>query len=78
MTYYFDQQSGLLLRVLRYTQTPFGANPVQGDYTDYRAVGGITVSFRRPFIQSSSQYTLQLQQVQENVPVDDAEFMKPM
>jgi photosynthetic reaction center cytochrome c subunit len=78
MTYCFDRQSGLLVRVLRYTQTPFGPNPVQADYSDYRAVGGIKVPFRRTFIQSRSQYTIQLQQVQENVRVDDAKFVKPM
>ncbi|HKC12019.1 MAG TPA: hypothetical protein VKI41_08290, partial [Vicinamibacteria bacterium] len=77
-TFYFDQQSGLLVRVLRYTQTPIGPNPVQANYADYRAVGGMKVPFRRTFIQSRSQYTIQLHQVQENAPVDDSQFMKPM
>src|SRR5262249_47997564 len=33
---YFDQQSGLLLRMIRYTDTYLGRNPVQIDYADYR------------------------------------------
>jgi hypothetical protein len=78
ITFYFDQQSGLLLRVLRYMQTPIGPNPVLADYADYRAVGGLKVPFRRTFIQARSQYTIQLQQVQVNVPVDGSQFMKPM
>src|SRR5262249_15426494 len=36
---YFDKESGLLLRTMRYSETPLGRNPTQVDYTDYRSEG---------------------------------------
>ena len=45
VTMYFDQQSGLLLRVVRYGKTPIGRVPTQIDYSDYRDVGGIKMPF---------------------------------
>jgi len=33
---YFDEQSGLLVRMMRYAETPLGRNPTQIDYSDYR------------------------------------------
>jgi hypothetical protein len=42
---YFDQSSGLLLRMVRYTDTPIGRNPTQIDYADYREVDGVKVPF---------------------------------
>ena len=36
---YFDQQSGLLLRLVRYAETALGRMPTQIDYADYRDAG---------------------------------------
>jgi hypothetical protein len=33
---YFDKESGLLVRLVRYVESPLGRNPVQTDYSDYR------------------------------------------
>src|SRR5208283_1953712 len=33
---YFDQQSGLLVRFMRFADSPLGVNPSQVDYSDYR------------------------------------------
>jgi hypothetical protein len=38
---YFDQESGLLVRLVRYAETPLGRNPTQIDYADYRDAGGV-------------------------------------
>src|SRR5437879_1912774 len=43
---YFDPQSGLLLRMLRYNDSPLGLNPTQIDYADYRDAGGVKIPFR--------------------------------
>ncbi|HEY6263590.1 MAG TPA: photosynthetic reaction center cytochrome c subunit family protein [Candidatus Acidoferrum sp.] len=43
---YFDRQTGLLLRLVRYAETPLGRNPTQIDYADYRDVNGVKVPFR--------------------------------
>ncbi len=37
--FYFDPQSGLLVRMLHYTDTALGLNPTQVDYADYRDAG---------------------------------------
>jgi hypothetical protein len=43
---YFDQKSGLLVRAVRYAETPVGRNPTQIDYADYRDVEGVKIPFR--------------------------------
>ena len=43
---YFDQQSGLLLRLIRYGDTALGLLPTQIDYADYREVSGLKVPYR--------------------------------
>lgn len=40
---YFDKDSGLLVRLLRYSQTAVGTVPAQFDFDDYRAVPGTAV-----------------------------------
>jgi hypothetical protein len=43
---YFDQQSGLLVRLLRYAESPLGRNPTRIDYADYRDQGGVKIPYR--------------------------------
>ena len=74
---YFDSQSGLLLRLVRYGETPFGWLPTQIDYADYREVGGVETPFRWTLARPSGRFTIQLTEVKQNVPVDDAKFVKP-
>jgi hypothetical protein len=33
---YFDKESGLLFRQMRYSESPLGDNPIEIDYDDYR------------------------------------------
>jgi photosynthetic reaction center cytochrome c subunit len=74
---YFDERSGLLARLVRYIESPVGRDPVQIDYEEYRDVGGLQVPFRWSVAQLSRRYTIQLDQVQQNVPIDHATFAKP-
>src|SRR5215470_12016610 len=39
--FYFDEESGLLVRLVRYTDSLVGRVPTQIDFTDYRDVSGI-------------------------------------
>ena len=43
--FYFDRETGLLLRMLRYANTRIGLNPIQVDYADYRTVSGVEMPF---------------------------------
>ncbi|MGB6595860.1 MAG: c-type cytochrome, partial [Candidatus Acidiferrum sp.] len=74
---YFDQQSGLLLRLVRYAQTAVGRNPTQIDYADYRDSDGVQIPFRWTLARPGNRFTIQIDQVQQNVPVDDAKFAPP-
>src|SRR5207253_6799552 len=46
VTLFFDQQTGLLLRELRFGNSPIGRVPTQSDYADYRDVNGVKLPFR--------------------------------
>jgi len=74
---YFDQQSGLLVRMVRFGETALGRMPVQIDYADYRDVGGVKVPYRWTLARPGGRFTIQISDVKENVPVDDAKFVKP-
>jgi hypothetical protein len=75
--FYFDERSGLLLRMLRYADSPLGRNPTQIDYADYREQGGVKVPFRRTIARPSSRFIIQIKEVHDNVNVDDAKFARP-
>jgi photosynthetic reaction center cytochrome c subunit len=74
---YFDEQSGLLLREMRYSESPLGLNPTQIDYADYRDVDGVKTPFRWTIARPGGRFTIQLEQVKQNVPIDDTKFAKP-
>ena len=76
--FYFDQQSGLLVRVLRYTNLPVGLNPTQVDYADYRDVSGVKLPFRWTVTWTDGRSVTELTQVQPNAAIDAAKFSKPM
>jgi hypothetical protein len=74
---YFDEQTGLLTRVIRYNETGLGYMPVQIDYADYRDADGIKIPFRWTLSRPGGRFSIQIDSVQQNVPVDDAKFAKP-
>ena len=74
---YFDEKSGLLLRLVRYGETPLGQLPTQIDYADYRDAGGVKIPFRWTLARPGGRFTIQLREVKENVPVEDAKFARP-
>jgi len=74
---YFDSQSGLLLRLVRYTETPLGRLPTQIDYSDYRDADGVKVPFRWVLARPGNRFTIQVAEVHQNVPVDDTLFIPP-
>ena len=77
VTMYFDQQSGLLLRLLRYGKTPIGRIPTQVDYSDYRDVQGVKIPFHMTFAWLDGRDAIQLSDVKVNVPIAAARFGKP-
>jgi len=74
---YFDTQTGLLLRLVRYAQSPLGLNPTQIDYADYREADGVKVPFRWTISRPGNRFSIQVEEIKQNVPVDDAKFVAP-
>ena len=76
-TLYFDAKSGLLVRMLRYGNSPIGRLPTQIDFGDYREVGGIKFPFRMTFAWLNGRDAIELNAVRTNVPIDAAIFGRP-
>ena len=76
-TLYFDKQSGLLLRELRYSRSPIGRVPTQIDYSDYRDENGIKLPHRLTFAWLDGRDSIELKDLKINVPVPDSRFGTP-
>jgi photosynthetic reaction center cytochrome c subunit len=77
-TFYFDKQTGLLNRMIRYANSAVGRVPTQTDYADYRPVAGVMVPFRWTFSWLDGRDRVVLTDVQPNVPIDAAKFARPV
>jgi len=77
VTLYFDHDTGLLVRELRYSQTPIGRVPTQIDFSDYRDVNGIKFPFRMAYVWLDGRDSIVLNDIKTNVPVDEAKFGRP-
>jgi hypothetical protein len=74
---YFDKQSGLLVRQVRYTNTAVGPIPTHIEYSDYRTVAGVKLPFHWVTTWTHGQSTTQLSEVQPNSATDSKIFAKP-
>jgi photosynthetic reaction center cytochrome c subunit len=74
---FFDKNSGLLLRLVRYADSVVGVNPTQIDYSDYREVAGIKMPFQWTITWTDGRSTVELTEVRPNVAIDAAKFARP-
>ena len=74
---YFDKQSGILLRQVRYSDTAVGFIPTQVDYSDYRSVAGVKMPFHIVWTWTDGRSTIDLSEIQPNVSIDAAKFATP-
>jgi hypothetical protein len=74
---YFDRNSGLLLRMVRYAETPVGRNATQIDYADYREMDGVKSPFRWTLSRTNGRFTIQIAEARNNAAIEDARFLKP-
>lgn len=74
---YFDKKTSLLVRMVRYSNTPVGRVPTQIDYDDYREVNGIKFPFSYTFSWLDGRDAFKINNVQVNVPIDASKFAKP-
>jgi hypothetical protein len=73
----FDDETGLLTRLVRFTESPVGRLVTRIDYEDYRDVSGVQFPFRWTVSWLSGRSVYELTDVQPNVPVDAARFAAP-
>ena len=78
MSLYFAQDTGLLLRTIRYTPSKIGKVPTQVDYEDYRDVGGVKFPHKWTFTWLDGRDTFTFTDVKFNVPIDAAKFGEPV
>jgi photosynthetic reaction center cytochrome c subunit len=74
---YFDPATNLLVRQLRFEESPAGRIPTQYDYEDYRDVAGVKMPFKYTMSGINGRDTYELAQVQPNVAVPATRFAKP-
>jgi hypothetical protein len=74
---FFDEQSGLLVRIVRYAQSPLGLNPTQIDYSDCRDVGGVKRPFHWTSATPTGRFSIQIESAQANVAIPESRFEKP-
>ena len=75
---FFDKETGLLSRVVRYSKTIIGPVPVQIDYSEYREVAGVKIPFQWRLTWTGGQSMFSLDDVRPNVAIDPAKFAKPL
>ena len=77
--YYFDKESGMLVRAVQFTQTFVGRYPTTIDFSDFRTVDGVQMPFRwvSEDVADRQTYIYKLDNVQQNIPVDESQFAKP-
>jgi hypothetical protein len=73
-TFWFDVETGLLVRTLHRQHTAFGDIPEQADYSDYRDVDGTKVPFTIRHTAPDRSDTIRAETVKQNVPLDDEIF----
>jgi hypothetical protein len=75
--FYFDKETGLLVRFYTRIESTLGDLPQETTYEDYRAVGGVKVPFtlRVAGIQNTMVY--KWDKIDANAAISDSPFAKP-
>ncbi len=73
----FDGETGLLVRLVRFSNSPVGRLVTRVDYSDYREVAGVKMPFKWTVTWLDGRSTYELMSVQPNVAIDTSRFAKP-
>jgi hypothetical protein len=77
VNFYFDAESGLLVRIVRWNRTAVGIVPTQIDFSDYRDVNGVKMPYHLVLTWTDGQNTYEFKQIRPNVPIEAARFNRP-
>jgi len=73
----FDAETGLLTRLVRFSNSPVGRIVSRIDYSDYRDVGGVKMPFKWTVIWLDGRSRYELTSVQPNAAIDPTRFARP-
>ena len=73
----FDVETGLLVRLVRFSNSPVGRVVTRVDYSDYREVSGVKMPFKWTVTWLDGRSTYELTSVEPNVAIDASHFAKP-
>jgi hypothetical protein len=76
-TFYFDRQTGLLLREDATLISPEGKTSVKTFYEDYREIDGIKLPFKIRAVMPQFEATTVMTDVKNSVKIDESLFSKP-
>ncbi len=76
-TFYFDKQTGLLLREDATMISPEGKMPVKSFYEDYREIDGVKLPYKIRVVLSQFEITTIVTEVKNGVKIEDSLFTKP-
>ncbi len=77
VNFYFDADTGLLTRIVRWNRTAVGIVPTQLDYSDYRDVNGVKLPHHVVLTWTDGQNTYNFKQIRPNVQIEAARFNRP-
>jgi hypothetical protein len=75
--WFFDAQTGLLVRRYLELGTVLGPTPIQVDYDDYREVDGVMLPFSIRWSNPRYSWGRKIEQVRHNLPVEEERFKPP-
>ncbi len=75
---FFDKQTGLLVRNVRFIPTPVGTVPVQVDYGDYRDIAGVKLPYEWTLTWTNGRSIAKFTELKINVSIDIARFARPI
>ena len=76
-TLLFDEETGLLTRMVHWGISPVGRIVQRVDYSDYREVAGVTLPFKWTVTWLDGRSRFELSEVKANERIDPARFNKP-
>ncbi|HEX3120416.1 MAG TPA: photosynthetic reaction center cytochrome c subunit family protein, partial [Candidatus Acidoferrum sp.] len=72
--FYFDRNSGLLLREVRFADSTLGQIPTQIDYEEYRESDGVQIPAKITVTDTQNVFTMHFSDVRQNVAIDPKVF----
>jgi hypothetical protein len=77
VNFYFDADTGLLSRIVRWNRTAVGIVPTQIDYSDYREVAGVKLPHHVVLTWTDGQNIYNFKQIRPNVMIEASRFARP-